>query len=265
MCDWLGRWKTIHVQNGIFVLGALTIAAAPNVNVVYVGRIIVGIASSISGIADVAYLNEVAPAMFRGRLSSTYEFLTCIGVLLAFIVDLLLAQYANGWRVMFGIPALFAILQSCGMILLPESPKWLAQKGRHEDVDTVLSSIYGSKEAASDAYHEIDVEIEDEKRIKSESQHSSALIANNALYSDSASIESRSKHDHDSNHNNNLFNATNTTEPMCPDTRDLDARDVDVLVPRDQHDDFIIQQFIEYQLPLYVLAALQLCSQLSGM
>jgi MFS family permease len=43
-----------------------------------------GIASALSGIADVPYLNEISPAKYRGFLSSQYEMAISVGVLLSF-------------------------------------------------------------------------------------------------------------------------------------------------------------------------------------
>ena len=59
-----------------------------------------GIASSLSAIADIPYLQEVAPPQLRGRLSSSYELLVVGGVLTSFGSDLLLTYLAplDGWR-----------------------------------------------------------------------------------------------------------------------------------------------------------------------
>ena len=60
LSDHFGRWKTIHLQNVIFILGAVTIAVSRDVGVLYFGRFIVGIAAALSGIADVPYLMEIS-------------------------------------------------------------------------------------------------------------------------------------------------------------------------------------------------------------
>jgi len=48
LCDYLGRWKTIHIQNAIFVIGAIVTGGAPNFAVLCTGRLIIGIASAVS-------------------------------------------------------------------------------------------------------------------------------------------------------------------------------------------------------------------------
>ena len=86
---------------------------------------------AIEGIADVPYLTEISPPKYRGRLSSAYEFLAVVGILSSFIVNLCLRSLDGGWRLLFAIPAVFALLQALMMAFLPDSPKWLIQSG-HE-------------------------------------------------------------------------------------------------------------------------------------
>lgn len=141
LSDYIGRWKTIHIQNIIFILGAIIIAVSKSIGILYFGRFVVGIAAALSGIADVPYLMEISPSSLRGRLTSMYEILVCVGVLASFCVDLALSGRSDGWRLMFGIPAILALLQSAGMMLLPESPKWLAEKGRVEEANMVWARM----------------------------------------------------------------------------------------------------------------------------
>ncbi len=142
LADWLGRWYTIHIQNAVFIIGALVLATATTINMLYVGRFIIGIASALSGIADVPYLMEISPASMRGMVTSTYEILVCVGVLMSFIVCFFLSEIEDGWRYMFAIPVVLCVLQSLGMMLLPESPQWLAEKGHLDSAKEALEQIY---------------------------------------------------------------------------------------------------------------------------
>lgn len=145
MCDRFGRWRTIHVQNLLFILGSLVTGGANSITTLCAGRFIVGIASAISGIACVPYLTEISPAADRGWLSSQYEILVCLGILLAFCSDLVFSTINNGWRVAFIIPAVIAFLQSLSMCWLPDSPKWLIEKGRIEEAKIAIEQIYGTQ------------------------------------------------------------------------------------------------------------------------
>lgn len=142
LCDKIGRWKTIQLQNVIFIFGALLISLAQNITDVYVGRIIIGIGSALSAVADIPYLTEVSPPCYRGRMSSAYEMLVVIGILISFLMDLIFRPIPGGWRYMFGIPAIFAFMQMCGMLLLPESPKWLLQNGKYDEAVAAIRQQY---------------------------------------------------------------------------------------------------------------------------
>jgi len=143
LCDHLGRWNTIQIQNILFIIGALLSGLSNNFIILCFGRFIVGIASAISGIADVPYLNEISPPAYRGFLSSQYEMAVSIGVLLSFISTLFLSNYDYGWRIAFIIPSIIALLQSLCMYFLPESPQWLLYKDMLDELQSTLSIIYG--------------------------------------------------------------------------------------------------------------------------
>ena len=97
---------------------------------------------AVSGIADVAYLHEIAPVKWRGAIVSVNEACISLGFLLAFGVAGLLSYEGNtsGWRLMFGLSGLLAVIQLLGMRSLPESPKWLQEKGRIQEAKKKLSS-----------------------------------------------------------------------------------------------------------------------------
>lgn len=66
ICDSFGRKRAILLTDGWFLLGAAVLYLAPTLSMVVVGRVIVGFAIAVSGIADVSYLHEIAPAQWRG-------------------------------------------------------------------------------------------------------------------------------------------------------------------------------------------------------
>lgn len=137
LCDAYGRKRAIVLCDVVFGIGGLVLYAAPNFAGIVAGRIIVGFAIALSGIADVTYLHEIAPVQFRGAIVSVNEACIALGFLLAFAVGSALSAEGNtdGWRVMFGVSGVVATVQFIGMLTMPESPKWLAERGRHEESD----------------------------------------------------------------------------------------------------------------------------------
>ena len=147
ICDLFGRKKSILLCDVIFGMGAIVLYAAQNVSTILVGRVVVGFAIALSGIADVTYLHEIAPVQFRGAIVSVNEACIALGFLLAFGIGSVPAlsysssvndaveqsHVVEGWRIMFGISGIVALLQFIGMLYLPESPKWLKDRGRQEE------------------------------------------------------------------------------------------------------------------------------------
>ncbi|MDP4203739.1 MAG: D-xylose transporter XylE [Bacteroidota bacterium] len=115
-----------------------------------IGGIGVGIASMISPV----YIAEIAPAKVRGKLVSFNQFAIIFGMLVIYFVNLIIARQGNeqwlitdGWRYMFlsgAIPAaIFIIL----LFFVPETPRYLALKGKDEKALSVLEKIAGKESA----------------------------------------------------------------------------------------------------------------------
>ena len=119
------------------------------------GGVAIGLASNLSPM----YIAEVAPARTRGRLVSINQLTIVIGILAAQLVNWLLvidlpkgattefilnSWYGQqGWRWMFGLTAVPALLFFAGMFLVPESPRWLAKNGKPERARALLRRIGG--------------------------------------------------------------------------------------------------------------------------
>jgi len=147
LCDSMGRKTAIILTDIVFCLGAGILSVATSVSHVIVGRITMGLGIAVSGIADVAYLNEMAPKEWRGSIVSVNEACISLGFLLAYVAGYLFSSHANGWRYMFGLSGLVAIIQLLGMLGMPESPLWLQEKGRLDESHEALKVIYGGEEA----------------------------------------------------------------------------------------------------------------------
>lgn len=141
LCDKIGRWWTIHLQNILFILGAIIVSSANNIIFLYLGRFIIGLASALSAVADIPYLTEISPPAYRGMISSAYEILVVIGILISFIIALCLVHHESGWRIMFSLPIVFSFIQSFGLFFLPESPQWLFENNNREKAKDILEKI----------------------------------------------------------------------------------------------------------------------------
>jgi MFS family permease len=134
VCDFFGRQRSILGTDVVFIFGAAWLYWANSYAGVLVGRFVVGIAVAVSGIADVAYLHEIAPPEWRGSIVSVNEACISLGFLLAYIAGYVFSSAEDEeWRLIFGLAGVLALIQGIGMWKMPESPVWLAEQGRLEE------------------------------------------------------------------------------------------------------------------------------------
>lgn len=168
IADAVGRKKTIIIAAVIFGLGALGTALSPNIAAMATARVVLGLAVGCASATVPLYIGEHAPAHRRGRLVTQNELMIVTGQLLAFTINALMDQVWDGskiWRWMLGVAAVPAVLLFFGMMLLPDTPRWYAYKGRYEDAKRALSLTRAPQEAAKE-FTEIRQSIERHKNEK---------------------------------------------------------------------------------------------------
>jgi MFS transporter, SP family, major inositol transporter len=141
MADLLGRKGSLLLCAGLFFLGAVGCATAPNVQVMVLFRIILGLGVGAAAATCPLFLAEMAPADRRGRMVTINELMIVTGQMLAFIMNSLLDHLIKNphvWRWMLSVSAVPAIALFLGMLFLPDSPRWYAIKGRLQEVRRVL-------------------------------------------------------------------------------------------------------------------------------
>lgn len=137
---YLGRKYSLLAGALFFIVSCFGSALAPNVEVLLVWRVILGFAVGIASYTAPLYLSEMAPETIRGKMIAAYQLLVTIGILLAFLSDTYFS-FTGNWRMMLGIIAIPAIILFLVVIFLPNSPRWLASKGRLKETQQVLRLI----------------------------------------------------------------------------------------------------------------------------
>lgn len=154
LSDGWGRRKTIILLAVLFFAGTLAVVLAPNLEVLIVGRILLGLAVGGASTVVPVFLAEIAPYEIRGSLAGRNELAIVVGQLAAFIVNAVIAGlfgHAEGvWRIMFAICALPAVALFFGMLRMPESPRWLVEKGRREEALAVLRTVRSEERAVAE-------------------------------------------------------------------------------------------------------------------
>lgn len=151
LSDRLGRKKPLILTAILFVLSALGCAFMPSLSGVIVSRLIGGIGIGIASNVVPLYISEIAPASLRGRLVTYYQFALTFGILVAYLSNAALLHGADGfgnpifhqevWRGMLGVGVIPATLFLFGLLIIPESPRWLIQQGRVDEAVTIISAI----------------------------------------------------------------------------------------------------------------------------
>lgn len=135
-----GRLNSMIVTLLIFSLGALACAFATTYDEMWWLRFIQGIGLGGEVPLMAAYINEFAKAGGRGRFSLSAQVLFSIGLpVCAFAAIYVVPHWGWQWMFIIGaVPALIAIpLRS----MLPESPRWLASRGRFAEADAALKRL----------------------------------------------------------------------------------------------------------------------------
>lgn len=148
--DRFGRKRTL-VWIGIFyAISAVGSAMAWDPWSFMAFRFIGGVAIGLSSVAAPAYIAEIAPPGSRGRLVATFQAMIVAGILIAFASNWALGGTGdNDWRLMLGVVAVPAFAYLIASLSIPESPRWLAARGRHEEALRVLSAIDASSAQAT--------------------------------------------------------------------------------------------------------------------
>ena len=151
--DKIGRKKSILLYEIIHIIAMLGGAVSPNVYVLYVFRLLQGLALGALLVVLFAGFTEYVPGRNRGTWSSRTSFIgnwahpVCNGIALVIVGTGI--SYGMNWRIQFMIPSILSIIAS--MLIakkFPESPRWLESQGRYEEAEAIMSKIEKDIEAS---------------------------------------------------------------------------------------------------------------------
>lgn len=154
LADLMGRRNTMILAAALFLAGALVQGAASVQIIFVIARICGGMAVGAASVLSPAYISEVAPANIRGRLTTVQQIMIITGLTAAFVVNYFLAKTAGvstarfwggiaAWRWMFLMQAVPAAIFLLALFMIPESPRYLVSKGRADQAQGVLTSLFG--------------------------------------------------------------------------------------------------------------------------
>ncbi len=154
LADKWGRRTLLIVASVLFIVSAWGSGVAGSTGEFVFYRILGGLAVGAASVMAPAYISEVAPAHFRGMLTSIQQIAIITGLTAAFLSNYLLADVAGGsrqefwggfetWRWMFWVELIPASIFFLALLAIPESPRFLVAAGKTEKANKVLGRLYG--------------------------------------------------------------------------------------------------------------------------
>lgn len=141
--DRFGRRFTYQANLALFGLASLGAAFAPNMTVLIALRFLMGVGLGAENVVGYSTLTEFAPAANRGRWLGFLAFVVVMGLPIAVLISTIMIP-AFGWRSMFVLGGIGALVVWYIRKALPESPRWLESVGRFDEAEALLKTIEAS-------------------------------------------------------------------------------------------------------------------------
>ncbi|WP_227997620.1 sugar porter family MFS transporter [Nocardia australiensis] len=154
LADRIGRIHVMRIAAGLFLVSAFGSALPFTLWDLAMWRIIGGIGIGMASVIGPAYIAEVAPPAYRGRLGSFQQAAIIFGIALSQLVNYAILQIAGGeqrgtiagleaWQWMLGVMAVPALLYGLVSFTIPESPRYLISVDRTAEAKKVLADVEG--------------------------------------------------------------------------------------------------------------------------
>ncbi|OBT75794.1 hypothetical protein VF21_05530 [Pseudogymnoascus sp. 05NY08] len=143
LADQLGRRRALMIAVGVFAIGVSLQVASMALPLYVAGRFVAGIGVGMISVIVPLYQSEMAPKWVRGVLVCTYQLAITVGLLIAAIVEYFSNSIdtAASFQIPVALQYLWAAILVLGMIVLPETPRYLIKRGLHAEAAASLSRI----------------------------------------------------------------------------------------------------------------------------
>ena len=137
--DILGRIKSLVIADVFITISVLLTIWSEDFFLLLACRLILGFGIGLALLVGPTYLSEIAPKQYRGRLITLHELCVCIGSAAGLGSRFVLPSAS--WRLLVGLSAVPSVVQLILTVLLPESPRWLALRGRHQEATAASKKL----------------------------------------------------------------------------------------------------------------------------
>ncbi|KAG6394714.1 hypothetical protein SASPL_145304 [Salvia splendens] len=150
IAEYIGRKGSLMIASIPNILGWLAISFAKDSSFLFMGRLLAGFGVGIISYTVPVYIAEISPQNLRGRLGCVNQLSVTIGIMLVYVLGLFVP-----WRVLAVLGILPCTILIPGLFFIPESPRWLAKMGLHEDAETSLQVLRGFETDITNELNEI--------------------------------------------------------------------------------------------------------------
>jgi SP family arabinose:H+ symporter-like MFS transporter len=155
LSDRFGRKKPLFLCAALFAISGVLSGIPRTFDQFLLARLLSGLGIGASSMICPVYIAEIAPEKWRGRLGTLFQLGIVSGIFLTLFINKVIQgmgdeawNTVSGWRWMMGLEAVPAIVFIGLLFTVPESPRWLAQKGRVEEARRILEKAGGEDHAA---------------------------------------------------------------------------------------------------------------------
>ncbi|MEU6145282.1 sugar porter family MFS transporter [Streptomyces sp. NPDC047081] len=154
IADRIGRIRCMQISAVLFTISAVGSALPFALWDLALWRVVGGFAIGMASVIGPAYIAEVAPPAYRGRLGSFQQAAIVVGIAISQLVNWGLLNAAGGdqrgklmgleaWQVMLGVMVVPAVLYGLLSFAIPESPRFLISVGKRERAREILEEVEG--------------------------------------------------------------------------------------------------------------------------
>ncbi|WNI18283.1 sugar porter family MFS transporter [Actinacidiphila sp. ITFR-21] len=156
IADRIGRIRCMQIAAVMFTISAVGSALPFALWELALWRIVGGFAIGMASVIGPAYIAEVSPPAYRGRLASFQQAAIVLGIAVSQLVNYAILQGADGdqrgkiigleaWQLMLGVMVVPAVVYGLLSFAIPESPRFLLSVGRRQDAKGVLAEVEGGE------------------------------------------------------------------------------------------------------------------------
>ncbi|CAJ1911354.1 unnamed protein product [Cylindrotheca closterium] len=145
ICDKYGRRRSFITAALGFIIGSVITGASNSFFILMVGRMFVGLGIGFGLAIDPLYIAEITPAAHRGKMVTWSEIAVNIGIVFGLFTAIMFYGVADSlkWRLMLYMGALLPLVMIYLVLtVMPESPRWLVNRGRFDEAKAVLQKVY---------------------------------------------------------------------------------------------------------------------------